>query len=127
MRPPDDAERRPPIEAAAQTTTCPDEVEPDGNPVDALIASYVGQQVPGGCDYCDAYQTVRDEIMPVDIFPAAEGIEANGGGWSIVIHHDDGCPYWIRYQMRLARRQAVARAKSHGNRAARRRAGRARP
>ncbi len=38
-----------------------------------------GARVPGGCDACDAYQTV----MPIA-----------AGAWSIAVHHDDGCPWY---------------------------------
>ena len=36
-----------------------------------------GEQIPGGCDTCDAYQTVR---------PKAAGV------WVLTVHHDTGCP-----------------------------------
>lgn len=36
-----------------------------------------GAQIPGGCDQCDAYQTVT----PVEV-----------GVWSLTVHHDDWCP-----------------------------------
>jgi hypothetical protein len=42
-----------------------------------------GQRVPGGCEHCDAYQTVR----PV-----------SAGMWSISIHHDDWCPVLAQRQ-----------------------------
>jgi hypothetical protein len=45
-----------------------------------------GERIPGGCDQCDAYQTVE---------PAAPGV------WTMTVHHDDWCPF-------LAARQAVA-------------------
>lgn len=36
-----------------------------------------GAQIAGGCEDCDAFQTVE---------PISSGV------WSIVVHHDDGCP-----------------------------------
>lgn len=36
-----------------------------------------GARIPGGCDHCDAYQTVA---------PFAAGV------WTITVHHDDWCP-----------------------------------
>lgn len=40
-------------------------------------AAAKGQQVAGGCDLCDAYQTLS-EAMP--------------GTYVLVVHHDDWCP-----------------------------------
>lgn len=37
-----------------------------------------GARIPGGCDYCDAYQTV---------VPGGVGI------WHMTTHHDDWCPW----------------------------------
>lgn len=45
-----------------------------------LLAPLDGATVPGGCDRCTAYQTVR---------PIAAGI------WSITVHHDDTCPDYL--------------------------------
>lgn len=43
-----------------------------------FLGRFFGQQVPGGCDDCDAYQTVeRDQY----------------GIWHLTVHHDDGCPW----------------------------------
>lgn len=36
-----------------------------------------GARIPGGCNTCDAYQTVQ---------PVTDGI------WSMTVHHDDHCP-----------------------------------
>lgn len=36
-----------------------------------------GKRVPGGCDTCNAYQTV-EAVM--------------AGMWQISVHHDPGCP-----------------------------------
>ena len=52
-----------------------------------VIGSFVGREISGGCDHCDAYQTVTP-IMP--------------GGWSVGIHHDDWCPWWAEYRKETA-------------------------
>jgi hypothetical protein len=44
---------------------------------DELFGQMAGQQIPGGCDMCDSYQTVE---------PVSEGVH------SLTIHHDDDCP-----------------------------------
>jgi hypothetical protein len=44
--------------------------------VDPLDGS---QRVPGGCDACEAYQTVTRD---------------SGGVYVLTVHHDDGCPVW---------------------------------
>lgn len=36
-----------------------------------------GKRIPGGCDTCDAYQTI-------------DAVEA--GVWKISVHHDEWCP-----------------------------------
>ena len=47
--------------------------------LDALFNSLAGRELPGGCDDCNAVQTMKeDDSMP--------------GVWHLVIHHDDGCP-----------------------------------
>lgn len=46
-----------------------------------------GKQIPGGCDYCDAYQTVT---------PVVSGV------WNITVHHDDDCPFLARMKERPA-------------------------
>jgi hypothetical protein len=40
-----------------------------------------GARIPGGCEVCDAYQTVA---------PAVAGV------WTITVHHDDWCPQLAR-------------------------------
>jgi hypothetical protein len=42
-----------------------------------------GARIPGGCDGCDAYQTV-------------DAVES--GVWKITVHHDDGCPVLKRIE-----------------------------
>jgi len=44
-----------------------------------------GARIPGGCDQCDAYQTVQPII---------------DGAWTITIHHDDWCPVLTRIEAR---------------------------
>jgi hypothetical protein len=46
---------------------------------DDLLASIGDSQVPGGCDLCDAYQTVEEVVPNV---------------YSLTVHHDDDCPTW---------------------------------
>ena len=46
------------------------------------LAGMVGQRLPGGCDDCDAYQTL--ERQPNDAW---------GGVYVLTVHHDDGCPF----------------------------------
>ncbi|MGD0083560.1 MAG: hypothetical protein ABSD78_10230 [Acidimicrobiales bacterium] len=46
-----------------------------------LFGPLDGAEIPGGCDACDAYQTVG---------PVERGI------WSLIVHHDDDCPVWLR-------------------------------
>lgn len=36
-----------------------------------------GQEIPDGCDQCEAYQTV-ESVSP--------------GVWELTIHHEDSCP-----------------------------------
>jgi len=49
-------------------------------PVDEVLGSFVGSHIPGGCDDCDAFQTVELDRI---------------GVWHITVHHDDWCP-WLR-------------------------------
>jgi len=44
-----------------------------------LLGPLDGTRVPGGCDHCDAYQTVTP-------------IEA--GVWVVNVYHDDDCPFY---------------------------------
>ena len=46
-----------------------------------------GGRIPGGCEECDAYQTVE----PV-----------TAGAWAIRVHHDDWCPLLRRLEARRA-------------------------
>lgn len=46
-------------------------------PID--FSALVGHKIPGGCDECDAFQTVTEESV---------------GVWSLVVHHDDDCRFY---------------------------------
>ncbi len=43
-----------------------------------MLGPLDGARVPGGCDACDAYQTVK---------PITAGV------WNIGVHHDHDCPW----------------------------------
>ena len=51
------------------------------NPVSAQLAALNGARIPGGCDHCDAYQTIHAHRHGPDVH-------------SITVHHDDSCPWW---------------------------------
>jgi hypothetical protein len=53
--------------------------------LDAMLAQLLGQEIYGGCEDCEAYQTVEQE---------------SEGGWMIRVHHDDWCPFWTRMRER---------------------------
>lgn len=42
-----------------------------------------GLRIPGGCDDCDAFQTVDTSQAPV---------------YLVRVHHDEGCPTLLRHQ-----------------------------
>jgi hypothetical protein len=44
-----------------------------------LFARLGDRQVPGGCDRCDSYQTLSEELP---------------GLYALTVHHDDDCPTW---------------------------------
>jgi hypothetical protein len=50
-----------------------------------LLGPLDGAQIPGGCDDCDAYQTVG---------PVTAGV------WGLTVHHDDDCPFLHRTRTR---------------------------
>jgi hypothetical protein len=54
-----------------------------GQSVIQMLASMDGAEIPGGCETCEAYQT-----MSVDGY----------GIGHITVHHDDDCPLWQRIQ-----------------------------
>jgi len=47
------------------------------DPIVNLFGPLDGGQLPGGCNLCDAFQTIE---------PATIGV------WTIIVHHDNGCP-----------------------------------
>lgn len=49
-----------------------------------LFGPLDGARIPGGCDHCNAYQTVT----PVE-----------AGMWNLRVHHDAWCP-WYRARQR---------------------------
>lgn len=54
--------------------------EPSKDPQASLVNTFGpldGQRIEGGCQHCDAYQTVD---------PMA------AGAWVLTVHHDDWCP-----------------------------------
>lgn len=54
---------------------------PPQNPASAMIAAMDGARVPGGCDYCDAYQVVR-------------AMQGHPNLHTVSVCHDDWCPWW---------------------------------
>jgi hypothetical protein len=42
-----------------------------------VFAPLAGKRIPGGCDRCDAFQTLN---------------AVDPGVWSLTVHHDDWCP-----------------------------------
>jgi hypothetical protein len=48
----------------------------NGPPLD--FSGVAGREIPGGCEQCDAFQVMT---------------EATEGVWSLVVHHDDWCPF----------------------------------
>jgi hypothetical protein len=69
------------------------------DPIADMVRAYAGQQIPGGCDRCDAYQTV----IPDGLGPNAHLLR---------VHHDDWCPALAAHQGRTpnrAERRAQAR------------------
>lgn len=51
-----------------------------GDPIHEMLAKAAakGDRIRGGCESCDAYQTL-DEVEV--------------GVWSLIVHHDDWCPF----------------------------------
>lgn len=48
-------------------------------PLAQLAAELAGYRVPGGCDDCDAWQTLTNE---------------GPGIYRLTVHHDSTCPAW---------------------------------
>jgi len=57
------------------------------NETNKNLMRYVGKRTPGGCDYCEAFQTM-------------EKVE---WGFLLEVHHDDDCPRYIDYKQRTTR------------------------
>lgn len=55
----------------------------------AKLGPLEGAQIPGGCDDCDAYQTVEPMFA---------------GAWTITVHHDGWCPFYARVEARRGER-----------------------
>lgn len=48
------------------------------NPAEAVLAALDGIRIDGGCEHCDAYQTIQANALP---------------GLAILhVYHDDWCP-----------------------------------
>jgi hypothetical protein len=93
-----------------------------GAEVAKMLDPYVGLKIAGGCDHCDAYQTVERLGRPSPDSPghleawhrvAAEmGMDTDGPGvYFTTVHHDDDCPDWLQRQNRAIRRAAHKRTK----------------
>lgn len=55
--------------------------------VEAMLSPLIGQQIPGGCDDCDAYQEVQ---------------QSHPGIFLLTVVHDDTCPFYIAWSNRGA-------------------------
>ena len=60
-------------------------LSPAQDAVAKILGPLDGGRIPGGCDSCDAYQTVT---------------AGSAGMWHIHIHHDDWCPVLATHQGR---------------------------
>lgn len=58
-------------------------LSPAQTAVAQLLGPLDGARIPGGCEQCDAYQTVE---------PAGPGI------WINTVHHDSWCPALVAYE-----------------------------
>lgn len=59
------------------------------HPITAQLAALDGAQIPGGCEHCNAYQTVRANADGPDVH-------------RITVHHDDWCPWWAARRERAS-------------------------
>ena len=50
----------------------------------SALEALAGRRLPGGCDDCDAYQTLKR--LPSDAW---------GSVYVLTVHHDDTCPFLI--------------------------------
>ena len=55
-----------------------------------MLDAMTGKRIPGGCDDCDAYQTMREEAP---------------GVYVLQVSHDETCPF---YRQARARREGGA-------------------
>lgn len=55
---------------------------PGNDTIRDLLGPLDGARIPGGCDHCDAYQTVN---------PTTAGV------WKITVHHDDDCTWFLQH------------------------------
>lgn len=53
---------------------------PPSNPASMVIRSMDGAKIPGGCDHCNAYQTIGADYWGPDTH-------------RIITRHDDWCPW----------------------------------
>lgn len=60
-----------------------------------------GQRIPGGCEDCDAYQTVDTTQPPI---------------YRITVHHDDTCPTYQAMQEQQRRTQHQKRRQNRKTR-----------
>lgn len=54
-----------------------------GNNARPHLAALDGARIPGGCDDCDAYQTIDASHAPM---------------FMLNVHHDDTCPWFNTYR-----------------------------
>lgn len=52
-------------------------------PASMLIRAHDGVRIPGGCDTCNAYQSIRADAHGANVH-------------AITVHHDDWCPTYQR-------------------------------
>lgn len=52
------------------------------DPLAGIITALSGKQIPGGCEFCDAYQTAACD---------------EPGMYRVTVHHDDWCPLLRRH------------------------------
>jgi hypothetical protein len=64
-------------------------LSPSQTSIARALGPLEGARIPGGCEHCDAYQTVE---------PVAPGV------WSLTVHHDDWCPFIAAYEQKRAER-----------------------
>lgn len=57
------------------------------NPASMTIRAADGATIPGGCEHCDAYQTVHADYWGPDLH-------------RITMHHDNWCPFLARIEAR---------------------------